>query len=161
MTSQAQLSVKERTNPERTTPARKRRVAPSIGAGYQQPFTLDQELEPFGKWASRPIWIPPQGHSRELAHSMLKHSGIFASKAQRWAALVENERSKFTQVREFQLHRASIRLPQGKVFVSVTERQDFDKITDRIPACVRTRLEEFLEGPGSRPGVKVYYLKPL
>ncbi len=38
---------------------------------------------------------------------------------------------------------------------------DFDKITDKVPNCVRTRLDEFLAGPGRRHGTKVYYLKPL
>ncbi len=43
----------------------------------------------------------------------------------------------------------------------MTEQQDFDKITDKVPNCVKTRLEEFLQGPGRRHGTKVYYLKPL
>lgn len=56
---------------------------------------------------------------------------------------------------------ASIRLPKSRLFVSITEQADFDKITDKVPACVRTRLDEFLAGPGRRHGTKVYYLKPL
>ncbi len=80
---------------------------------------------------------------------------------QRWASVTDEHRSEFTQVREIELDKASIRLPKGKFFVSITERQDFDKITDTIPACVQTRLDEFLAGPGKQPGVKVYYLKPL
>jgi hypothetical protein len=43
----------------------------------------------------------------------------------------------------------------------VTEQKDFDKITDPIPKCVQTRLEEFLSGPGKKRGAKAYYLKPL
>jgi hypothetical protein len=59
------------------------------------------------------------------------------------------------------LFEASIRLPKGRFFVTVTEEKHFDKITDPIPACVRTRLEEFLSGPHKKRGAKVYYLKPL
>jgi hypothetical protein len=137
-------------------------VKPSIPGGNERtPFTLEQELTPFGKWVSDPIWVPPKDASKELAKSMLNRFGAFASKERCWSAVTAEHRSKFTQVREFELDQASIRLPKGRLFVSVTEREDFDKITDDIPNCVRTRLEEFLEGPGSKPGVKVYYLKPL
>jgi len=52
-------------------------------------------------------------------------------------------------------------LPKGRPFVTVTEQRHFDRITDTIPGCVQTRLEEFLAGPGKQSGVKVYYLKPL
>jgi hypothetical protein len=138
-----------------------RPVAPSIGAAAGQPFTLEQELVPFGHWVGNPVWVPPKGCSHELANSMLRSGGLLTSQSERWASVVDEHRTKFTQVREFQLHRASIRLPEGRVFVSVTERANFDQITDRIPDCVRTRLDEFLEGPGRQPGVKVYYLKPL
>jgi len=71
------------------------------------------------------------------------------------------EIGSFTQVREFELPEASIRLPKGRLFVAITERQNFDKIEEKIPGCVQTRLDEFLEGPGEKRGVKVYYLKPL
>ncbi len=92
---------------------------------------------------------------------MLKRYGLFSSRDESWAGLVKEHRSKFTQVREFELFESSIRLPKGKVFMTVYEREQFGEITDPIPNCVRTRLEEFLAGPGLQPGVKVYYLKPL
>jgi len=92
---------------------------------------------------------------------MLRESRPFASNEKRWAAVVEKHRVDFTQVRELDLFRASIRLPQGKFFVTVTEQKDFDKIADRIPACVQTRLDEFLSGRQLQRGAKVYYLKPL
>jgi len=136
------------------------RVRPSIDA-TPQPFTLDQELTPFGTWTSDPIWVPPKDASKELASSMLDRSGLFATKDKRWAALTESHRAEFTQVREIELTKASIRLPQSRLYVAVTERAKFNEITDTIPNCVQTRLEEFLEGPGKRHGVKVYYLKPL
>src|SRR5690606_14937333 len=75
--------------------------------------------------------------------------------------VVKEHRNDFTQVREIDLHEASIRLPKGRFFVTVTEQKDFDKITDPVPNCVQTRLDEFLNGPGKRRGVNVYYLKPL
>jgi hypothetical protein len=75
--------------------------------------------------------------------------------------VVRKHRGDFTQVREFDLFQPSIRLPQGRFFVTVTEEKHFDKITDRIPGCVQTRLEEFLSGPAKRRGARVYYLKPL
>lgn len=138
------------------------RVIPSrVDPATSQPFTLDQELEAFGTWSSAPIWVPPKDSSKAMAETMLGETRPFTSKSQRWQKVIEKHRSDFTQVREIDLARASIRLPKGKFFVSVTEREDFEKITDTIPACVQTRLEEFLAGPGKRRGVKVYYLKPL
>lgn len=141
---------------------RGRRVRPSIvDPSTAAPFTLEQELAPFGAWTGNPIWVPPKDANRELAETMLKATRPFASRADRWAAVLRKHRNEFTQVRELDLFEASIRLPKGKFYVTVTEREDFDKITDEIPRCVQTRLDEFLSGPGQKPGVKVYYLKPL
>jgi hypothetical protein len=138
------------------------RVRPSISSGSEaQAFALEQELKPFGAWTGAPIWVPPKDCSTELAKAMLKRYGLLASREKSWAGLVAQHRSKFTQVREFKLYEASIRLPKGKILVSVTQRDQFHTITDQIPDCVRTRLDEFLAGPGSQPGVRVYYLKPL
>ena len=139
-----------------------KRVTPSlVDPATAKPFTLEQELEPFGAWVGDPIWVPPKDSSATMAESMLRQSRPFTSKDKRWASVVDKHRTEFTQVREFDLFKASIRLPQGKFFVSITEQQDFDKISDTIPNCVQTRLDEFLDGPGKKPGVKVYYLKPL
>jgi len=141
---------------------RGRRVRPSIiDSATAAPFTLEQELEPFGAWAGAPIWVPPKDANRALAETMLRATRPFASRGDRWAAVLRKHRNEFTQVREFELFEASIRLPKGKVYVTVAEREDFDKITDAIPRCVQTRLDEFMSGPGKKPGVKVYYLKPL
>ena len=140
----------------------KSRITPSkVNPATSKPFTLEQELTPFGTWVDDPIWVPPKESSEALAQTMLANTGLFASKEERWDAVVEEHRKEFTQVREMDLAKASIRLPKGKFFVSITERENFDKIDDKIPACVQTRLDEFLEGPGKRKGVKVYYLKPL
>lgn len=124
-------------------------------------FTLDQELELFGSWVGEPVWAPPTGRARALAETMHSRSGWSASDDERWQTVVETHRREFTQVREIDLSRASIRLPEGRFFVAVTEQKDFDKIEEEVPACVQTRLDEFLAGPGRRPGVKVSYLKPL
>ncbi len=149
----------QRSRPIRNT---SHRVTPSrVDPATAKPFTLDQELEPFGTWIDDSIWVPPKDANAALAETMLKHSGPFASKETRWASVLEEHRSTFTQVREIELAKASIRLPKGKFFVSVTEQDRFGEITDTIPACVRTRLDEFLAGPGKQKGVKVYYLKPL
>ncbi|MEO0532232.1 MAG: hypothetical protein AAF266_16930 [Planctomycetota bacterium] len=140
----------------------KHQVSPSIVApGRGNKFTLDQELEPFGHWVGAPLWAPPKGASNRLAKSMLRQTRPFTPRDKRWQAVVEKHRDEFTQVREIDLCKASIRLPKGHFFVSVTEQKDFDKITDDVPACVQTRLEEFLAGPGAKRGVKVSYLKPL
>ena len=130
-------------------------------ASQSQPHTPAQDLEVFGKWTSKPIWVPPNKNSKEMAKSMLNKFGPFATKENCWSAISRQHRDKFTQVREFELPKASIRLPQGKLFVTVTEQADFDSIEEEIPACVQTRLDEFLAGPGKKRGVKVYYLKPL
>jgi hypothetical protein len=139
-----------------------RRVRPSIvdpnSAKY---FTLDQELEPFGSWVGEPVWVPPKDESSALADTMLGECRPFTGKEKRWTTVVKKHRNDFSQVREFDLFRSSIRLPQGKFFVTVTEQEDFDKITDTIPACVQTRLDEFLASPAMKRGAKVYYLKPL
>jgi len=138
------------------------RVTPSIvDPRVAAPFTLDQELKPFGAWAGKPIWVPPKDANRALADTMLRETRPFASPDKRWAAAVKHHRDNFTQVRELDLFEASIRLPRGRFFVTVTEQKDFDKITDTIPACVQTRLDEFLAGPAMEDGAKVYYLKPL
>jgi len=137
-------------------------VSPSIvDPAFAEPFTLEQELTPFGAWVGEPIWVPPKDASEAFAETMLRETGPFASKSKRWEAVLAKHRRDFTQVREFDLFESSIRLPKGKFFVSVTEQKHFDKITDPIPACVRTRLEEFMGGPGKKWGTKVYYLKPL
>ena len=143
-----------RSPTERVTPSR---VSPPTS----KPFTLDQELEPFGRWVGDSIWVPPKDSSKEMAETMLRKCAATTSKEKRWSTVVDTHRKEFSQVREIDLVKASIRLPKGKFFVSVTEQKDFDKITDTIPACVQTRLDEFLAGPGRRNGVKVYYLKPL
>jgi len=126
-----------------------------------QPHTPTQDLEHFGNWVSEPIWVPPNDSSRELANSMLNEFGPLASKEKCWDAITRQHRDKFTQVREFELPKASIRLPKGRLFVTVTEQKNFDSIEDEVPACVQSRLDEFLAGPGKKRGVKVYYLKPL
>jgi len=145
-----------------TQPRATRRVAPSVvDPATAEPFTLEQELQPFGEWVGDPILVPPKDASKTMAETMYRESRPFASKEKRWAAVVKKHSTDFTQVREFDLFQASIRLPQGKFFVTVTEQKDFDKISDTIPACVQTRLEEFLSGPHMKRGAKVYYLKPL
>ena len=125
------------------------------------PFTLAQELEPFGKWVGESIWVPPKDSGTEFAKTMLSQHGLLSSKSDCWSDVVEHHKGAFQQVREIDLCKASIRLPKGKLFVSVTEQHRFDEITDVIPNCVQTRREEFLDGPGKQKGVKVYYLKPL
>lgn len=130
-------------------------------ANQSQPHTPGQDLELFGSWVAKPIWVPPNDSSKELAKSMLNKFGPFASKKKCWDAITRQHRDKFTQVREFELPKASIRLPQGRLFVTVTEQKNFQTIEDEVPSCVQTRLDEFLAGPGKKRGVKVYYLKPL
>ena len=135
--------------------------AKSEFGGNRDPHTPSQELTHFGTWVGKPIWVPPKDNNDELAKSMLNRFGPFASKDECWKAAVRKHRSMFTQVREFELPEASIRLPKGRLFVTVTEQDKFDTIEDQVPQCVQTRLDEFLAGPGKKRGVKVYYLKPL
>ena len=145
-----------------TQPRNVRRVSPSVvDAATAEPFTLEQELKPFGAWVGAPVWVPPKDSSKSLAETMLRESRPFTSKDKRWTAVVKKHRGDFTQVREIDLFQASIRLPKGRFFVTVTEQKHFDKITDSIPNCVQTRLDEFLSGPAMKRGAKVYYLKPL
>jgi hypothetical protein len=132
-----------------------------VDPAIAEPFTLDQELKPFGAWIGKPIWVPPKDSAAAFAQTMVQETGLFAAKQERWEAVVKKHRSDFTQVREFDLYESSIRLPKGQFFVTVTEQKHFDKIEDPIPACVQTRLEEFLSGPAMKAGAKVYYLKPL
>ena len=152
--------IRQRKNSNRAN-AKKKIKSTKKFAGQLQPHTPAQDLEVFGSWVAKPIWVPPNENSKEMAKSMLNKFGPFATKDNCWSAITRQHRDKFTQVREFELPKASIRLPQGKLFVTVTEQKDFDKIEEQIPACVQTRLDEFLAGPGKKRGVKVYYLKPL
>lgn len=139
-----------------------RGVSPSVlDPATAEPFTLEQELKPFGAWVGDATWVPPKDASETLAETMLRETRPFTSKQKRWESVVKKHRSDFTQVRELDLFQSSIRLPKGRFFVTVTEEKHFDKITDPIPNCVQTRLEEFLSGPAKRRGAKVYYLKPL
>ena len=140
----------------------RRLVRPSVvDPTTTKPYTLEQELEPFAHWVGDPIWAPPLDSQQALAKLMLKNSRPFTSMQTRWARLVKEHQREFTQVREIELPKASIRLPKGRFFVSVTQQEDFDKIQETVPDCVQTRLDEFMEGPGKRWGVKVFYLKPL
>ncbi|TWT98788.1 hypothetical protein [Neorhodopirellula pilleata] len=143
-------------------PVENKSIRPSIvNSSKARPFSLDQELKVFGNWSDDPVWVPPKDCSVELAELMLAQKGWLKSTEARWERLVDSHRNQFTQVREIELTKASIRLPKGKLFVQITEEENFDKITDIVPACVQTRLEEFLAGPGKKKGVKVMYLKPL
>ena len=126
-----------------------------------QPHTPDQDLELFGRWVEKPIWVPPKDNNDDLAKSMLNRFSPFATKDKCWKHVTKEHRDKFTQVRAIELPKASIRLPQGTLYVTVTERDRFDEIEEEIPRCVQTRLDEFLAGPGKQRGVKVSYLKPL
>lgn len=145
-----------------THPRNTRLVSPSVvDPATAEPFTLEQELKPFGAWVGSPIWVPPKDANKPLAETMLRETRPFASKDKRWTSVLKKHRGDFTQVRELDLFQASIRLPKGRFFVTVTEQKHFDKITDPIPNCVQTRLDEFLSGPAMQRGAKVYYLKPL
>jgi len=146
---------------KRSAASKKKIQSTESFANQSQPHTPTQDLELFGSWVAKPIWVPPNDSSKELAKSMLNQFGPFASKEKCWSEIARRHREKFTQVREFELPKASIRLPQGRLFVTVTEQKNFDTIEDEVPACVETRLDEFLAGPGKKRGVKVYYLKPL
>ena len=125
------------------------------------PLNWNQELTLFGRWVSDSIWVPPKDNSRELAKSLLNRLGPLSSREQCWKTLEKQHRDQFTHVREIELPKSSIRLPKGRLFVSITEKKDFDKIEERIPRSVQMRLDEFLQGTGNQRGVKVYYLKPL
>ncbi|MEM9368664.1 MAG: hypothetical protein AAGD07_21950 [Planctomycetota bacterium] len=96
-----------------------------------------------------------------FAETMLRDHHPWVAAPVRWNTVLKQHRDTFTAVREIELAESSIRLPKGRLLVTVTGQKDFDKIPDAIPACVKTRLEEFLAGPGRKPDVKVYYLKPL
>ncbi len=136
------------TSTARTVLRDRNRVRPShVDRATTTPFTLDQELKPFGEWVGDPIWAPPKDASEELADSMLEQPSWFRPMGDRWEAVVDAHRGNFTQVREIELRKASIRLPKGRLFVKVTGQADFASITDAIPDCVQTRLNEFLAGP--------------
>ena len=126
-----------------------------------QPHTPGQELQHFGDWVGDPIWVPPKDNSEELAKSMLNRFGASATEEECWKGITREHRSKFTQVRRFELPRASIRLPKGQLYVTVTEQKNFHTIEEEIPKSVQMRLDEFLEENEHKHGVKVYYLKPL
>ena len=161
------ISTRQRATTPRKGPRRTLRGPIAAESVLGTPFTLDQELEPFARWAGRSLWVPPKDRAAELAASMLtsttwpRSSRTPQGRRANWEAALAEHRGDFTHVREIEMHKASIRLPKGKLLVAITEQDRFDSITDTVPACVQTRLDEFLDGPGRRPGVKVFYLKPL
>ncbi len=62
------------------------RVFPSVvDPATAEPFTLEQELKPFGAWVGDPIWVPPKDASETLAETMLRETRPFTSKHKRWA----------------------------------------------------------------------------
>ena len=153
-------SSRQLGNPRASHP----QVTPSpvpVGRPGPQPHSLHQELLPFATWTEDPLWVPPKDCSRELAETMLRRTGLCTPRERRWEAVIEGHRDQFTQVRQIELAKASIRLPKGRLFVSVTEQKHFDRITEEIPGCVQTRLDDFLAGPGKSSNAKVDYLKPL
>ena len=93
--------------------------------------------------------------------AILQRHTPWSDKKSMWRRAENEHRSKFTQVREIELSKASIRLPQGRLYVSVLTPNQFDQIEEQIPDCVQTRLNEFMDGPAERLNAKVYYLKPL
>lgn len=125
------------------------------------PHHPDQELEVFCKWSSQSIYVPPKDGSKEIAKEMLSKSKLLTKRDELWKNANRKFRDQFTHVREIELRRASIRLPKGRVFVTVTDEKDFGQIEDPIPDCVKTRLEEFQSRIGDDSGIKIYYLKPL
>ena len=142
-------------------------VRPSIINGQSgqsassEPFTAEQQLKPFARWTGQSTWVPPRDCGEQLAATMLAKNKPFAKRNARWQSVVNIHRDQFTHVRQIELYKPSIRLPQGRLFVSITERQNFDAIAEDVPASVQTRLDEFMAGRGKRRGVKVYYLKPI
>ncbi len=58
---------------------------------------------------------------------MLEQMHLLTSREHCLSNAISEHRSSFTQVREIELPQASIRLPKGRLFVSVTEQADFDK----------------------------------
>lgn len=146
---------------------RRQRMRPSaVPRGVATEAMPDQELTVFGRWRGDNVWVPPEGQSDAMAATVLdKHGWRFGrsreSLAAAWRSVVRTHRDSFTRVRELELADASIRLPKGRVFMSVLPQEHFDRIEEDIPACVQTRLDEFLSGPAERLNAKVYYLKPL
>lgn len=137
-------------------------VTPSIiPADRDRGFTLDQELTQFGRWTSEPMLVPPKDATGPMAETILRRHRPWVDRRTAWRTVIGEHRSLFTRVQQIEMKRASIRLPQGRLFVSVTPRDRFDQIEETIPACVQTRLDEFMDGPMERLKAKVYYLKPL
>ena len=59
-------------------PRATRRVLPSVvDPAMAEPFTLEQELQPFGAWVGAPIWVPPKGESKTMAETMYSESRPF------------------------------------------------------------------------------------
>ncbi|MEL7267623.1 MAG: hypothetical protein AAFP69_22820, partial [Planctomycetota bacterium] len=138
------------------------RVRPSIvDPPRDDGLSLDQELTTFARWTSEPIWVPPKDNDVPMADSILRQHHPWSDRDNMWRAAVRDHREKFTQVREIEMHKASIRLPDGRLYVSVLNADQFDQIEEVVPDCVQTRLDEFMNGPAQRLNARVYYIKPL
>ena len=73
-----------------------------------QPHTPDQDLELFGRWVEKPIWVPPKDNNDDLAKSMLNRFSPFATKDKCWKHVTKEHRDKFTQVRAIELPKACL-----------------------------------------------------
>lgn len=135
---------------------------PSPVSGTSADDVNDQQvLKPFARWVGESMWVPPRDSEPAMADTILKQGGMWTPRRKRWPLVVRHHRHQFTHVREVQMAKPSIRLPNGRILMKVTSREQFDTITETIPACVQTRLDEFLAGPGRDPNVRVYYIEPL
>ena len=144
-----------------TQPRTIRRVSPSIvDPATAEPFTLEQELKPFGAWVGEPIWVPPKDSSRNDGRDHAARVAAFASRRKsvgpRSSRNIAAISPKCASSTFSGFHSTSQRKVLCHGYRAKALRQDYRS----DPHCVQTRLEEFLSGP-AKAGVKVYYLKPL
>ncbi len=93
------------------------RYRQAFAAGPASPSSnpFDLELKKFGKWTTDPMWVPPKDTSREMAETMFRQTRLFDSPEKKWQRVIASHRNDFTQVREIELFKSSIRLPQGRL----------------------------------------------
>ncbi len=90
-------------------------------------------------WKRRQTFAAVMMRQASRSQGMVKTDRARVPRAQHWSAVFKEHRSEVAGVR-IQFGESSIRLPKWKYFVTMTGRDDFDQIADKLHRRVRLRI---------------------